>query len=234
VIADEDDVAISDEAPRSHAARLRRHADPFAGLPIAHAALEFASACHAGQYRELDHAPFIAHPSEVGLLLQRDGQPEDVIAAGLLHDVLEKTATSRAELERRFGPRIMCLVVAVSDDPSISGYKARKRELRARVAHADSDTATIFAADKVSKVRELKLLPPLQLRTTRLRAKLAHYRASLQTLRQVAGEAPLVDLLDAELNRITPPAADDARGASTSTSRRTTRAFPERIHAHAH
>ena len=102
---------------------------------MAQAALKFASARHANQYREIDHAPFIAHPIDVGSLLRGDGQPDEVIAAGLLHDVLEKTGTTRAELQRRFGARIAGLVESVSDDPSIDDYGSRKRELRDRVAH---------------------------------------------------------------------------------------------------
>ena len=195
LIATQGHPEISDSATvRSH-----RATNSFAGLPMAQAALKFASARHANQYREIDHAPFIAHPIEVGSLLRRDGQPDEVIAAGLLHDVLEKTGTTRAELQRRFGARIAGLVESVSDDPSIDDYGSRKRELRDRVAHAGSDTVAIFAADKISKVRELALLATSRLDKTTTRAKLAHYRASLKMLRRVAGNSALVDLLDAEL-----------------------------------
>ena len=56
----------------------RRATKLFSGLPLARAALRFACACHASQYREIDHAPFIAHPIEVGALLRADGQPDEV------------------------------------------------------------------------------------------------------------------------------------------------------------
>ena len=154
--------------------------------------MRFASARHADQYREIDHAPFIAHPIEVGSLLRRDGQPDEIIAAGLLHDVLEKTATTSAELHRRFGPQIALLVESVSDDPSLGGYRPRKRELRDRVAHADPGARAVFAADKIAKVRELALLPARQLNEPKNRAKLAHYRASLEMLQRVDRDAPLV------------------------------------------
>jgi (p)ppGpp synthase/HD superfamily hydrolase len=204
--------------PRSTTVRSRRAADRFAGFPIAQAALEFASERHAGQYREIDHAPFIAHPIEVGWLLRCDGQPDEAIAAGLLHDVLEKTATTSAELRHRFGVRIGRLVETVSDDPSRLDYEARKRDLRARVAHADSDTAAVFAADKIAKVRELALLTPWQLHETNTRAKLAHYRASLTMLRRVARDLPLVDLLDTELNQHVAPAITENHSAGAITS----------------
>ena len=206
--------------------RSLRATDSFAGLPIARAALKFASARHANQYRELDHAAFIAHPIEVGSLLRGDGQADEIIAAGLLHDVLEKTGTTRAELQRRFGARIAGLVESVSDDPSIDAYGSRKRELRDRVAHGRSDTVAIFAADKISKVRELTLLPTSRLYETATRAKLAHYRASLKMLHTVARNSALVDLLDAELNGLSPKPATRAHGDGATGIARVKRSKP--------
>ena len=217
MVDEETQGVLDDEVPGSVTARSHRAADRFAGLPIARAALKFASARHAKQYREIDHAPFIVHPIEVGRLLHREGQPDEVIAAGLLHDTLEKTATTRAELQHRFGTRVARLVESVSDDPSIDDYESRKRELRDRVAHADSDTVAIFAADKISKVRELALLPASRLHETTTRAKLAHYRASLKMLRRVTPDGALVDRLDAELSRLL-----------TRTGRATTTAAPSK------
>ena len=203
---------IDSYAPGSATPRSRRGAGRFAELPIAWAAFEFAAARHAGQYREIDHAPFIAHPVEVGQLLDCDGHPDEVIAAGLLHDLLEKTGTTSAELQRRFGTRIARLVESVTDDPSIDAYKSRKRELRDRVAHARPDTLAIFAADKISKVRELALLPASHLREPETVAKLAHYRASLTMLQQVARDLTLVDVLATELNHLLTPAVTRNRG----------------------
>ena len=207
-------ITFPNEVPASPPERSRRAAEPFAGLPMAQAALRFARARHAGQRREIDHAPFIDHPIEVAWLLRRDGQPDEVIAAGLLHDVLEKTATTSAELRRRFGARIARLVESVSDDPSIRDYQPRKRDLRDRIAQADPDTHAVFAADKIAKVRELARLPAWQLSERTTRAKVAHYRASLAMLHRAAGELALVDLLDAELERLVAPTATTRRSRS--------------------
>ena len=219
---------VNDEVSGSTIVRSHRATDSFAGLPLARAALTFASARHANQYRETDGAPFITHPIEVGLLLHGDGQPEEVVIAGLLHDVLEKTRTTGAELQRRFGVRIARLVESVSDDPSIGDYESRKRELRDRVARAGSNTVAIFAADKTAKVRELALLPTSRLHDTTTRAKLAHYRASLELLRRVAGNSALVDLLDGELNKLVAPAVTGTRadGATTGPHARTKPSMP--------
>ena len=196
---------FGEEVPDITAVRLCGVTDRFAGVRRAQAALKFASARHANQFRGTDRAPFIVHPIEVGWLLLCDGQPDEVIVAGLLHDVLEKTPTTPGELRRRFGARIARLVESVSDDPSIDDYKSRKRELRDRVARGDADTWAIFAADKISKVRELARLPPRQRRGTENRAELTNYRASLTMLRQVAGDLALVDSLGTELNRLVAP-----------------------------
>ena len=150
---------------------------------------------------------------EVGWLLCLDGQSEDVIAAGLLHDVLEKTGTTSAELACLFGTRIVRLVESVSDDPSVTDYESRKRELGHRVAQAGPDTRAVFAADRIAKVRELALLPAQSLREPTVRVKLAHYRESLKMLRRGAGEPSLVHLLDTEVQQVV------ARTGTTRTRR---------------
>jgi (p)ppGpp synthase/HD superfamily hydrolase len=172
------------------------------GGGVIQAAFGFAAARHAGQSREIDGVPFILHPIEVGRLLHGDGQPDHVVAAGLLHDVLEETATPARELELEFGPLIAQLVMAVSDDPSIKEYEERKRELRDRVERSGSETLAIYAADKIAKARELGMLSAWRARQRKNQAKLAHYRASLEMLGRAAGHTGLVARLDAELGRL--------------------------------
>ena len=103
---------FSNDVPGSATARSRRATDRSEGLPMAQAALKFASARQADQYRAIVRAPFIAHPIEVARLLRCEGQADDVIPGGLLHDLLEKTATTarssnagsvRASRGRRIG-----------------------------------------------------------------------------------------------------------------------------------
>jgi (p)ppGpp synthase/HD superfamily hydrolase len=82
-------------------------------------------------------APFIEHPMEVARLLRDAGCREVVIAAGLLHDVLENTAATARELTARFGTEVTTLVQAVSDDASVHDYRERKQLLRDQVEDAD-------------------------------------------------------------------------------------------------
>jgi (p)ppGpp synthase/HD superfamily hydrolase len=125
--------------------------------PIARAAFAYAERLHDGQLRAADGAPFILHPIEVATLLYEDGAPDDVVAAGVLHDTLEKTDATAYELSARFGRRVGDIVRAVTDDGRIVGYSRRKAALREQVSSAGHDALTVFAADKLSKVRELGL-----------------------------------------------------------------------------
>ncbi len=175
-------------------------------MPRTKAALAFAEEQHAGQLRKVDGAPFIAHPIEVASLLYDAGAGDDVIAAGLLHDTLEKTRTDGTELRTRFGPRVARLVAAVSEDESIAGYARRKAALRRQVEAAGTDAMLVFAADKVSKVRELSVAAegseaaPLAATVSRTRQRrLAHYRHCLELLERHIADSPLVRQLRIEL-----------------------------------
>ena len=177
-------------------------------LPRASAALAYAERQHAGQRRAADDAPFIEHPLEVASLLYDAGAADHVVAAGLLHDTIEKTSTSVADLRARFGPEIADLVLAVSEDESIAGYQRRKAALRRRAAVGGPDALLVFAADKISKTRELKLEaslarngPPTPVRRTRGR-RLDHYERCLELLERVQPDSPLVAQLRTELDSL--------------------------------
>jgi (p)ppGpp synthase/HD superfamily hydrolase len=179
-----------------------------ADLPLTHEALEFAAARHAGQRREADDAPFILHPLEVAQLLRGRDYPDHVVAAGVLHDLVEDTDVTLAELEHRFGAMVAKLVEAVSEPPGGGTYAERKARLRAVVAAANADAAAVYAADKVAKTRELRLA--LVRASRRADAdKLEHYWASLGMLEHRLGHHPLVRQLRFELEALNllPPQA---------------------------
>jgi hypothetical protein len=177
------------------------------GLPKTQAALDYARELHAGQSREVDGAPFIAHPSEVAALLYHAGAPDHLIAAGALHDVIEKTPAAASDLRKRFGGRITALVLAVSEDEHITGDAARKAALRDRVADAGEEALMLFAADKISKARELQLDSgmvnprhrPSVLGGRSQKRRLADYHRCLALLQERIPDSPLVWQLGAEL-----------------------------------
>jgi (p)ppGpp synthase/HD superfamily hydrolase len=106
-------------------------------------AIDYATQQHAGQVRRVDGAPFIQHPLEVASLLHDAGAPDHVIAAGVLHDTIDKTGASSSDLRERFGSPVEMLVLAVSEDERIPGYQARKAALRQQVATAGRDALMV-------------------------------------------------------------------------------------------
>src|SRR5689334_24640758 len=86
-----------------------------ADLPLSSRAAAWAAAAHAEQTRHVDGAPFVVHPLEVALLVHGAGYPDEVVAAGLLHDVVEKGDVTLAEVDGAFGAVIAAMVDALSE-----------------------------------------------------------------------------------------------------------------------
>ncbi|HEX3875144.1 MAG TPA: HD domain-containing protein [Solirubrobacteraceae bacterium] len=182
-------------------------------------AYRFAARCHSGQRRESDEAAFIVHPLEVGALLDATGSPEHVIVAGVLHDVVEKTDATPEEIRRVFGGRVASLVVALTEDPAIEEFAARKAGLRAQITAEGPAAGAISAADHVAKVRELRSrIAQARGRGDRdptdAERKLGHYLASLKTLEKQIPEHPLVRQLRFELEMLDalPPGSHPVTG----------------------
>ncbi len=121
-------------------------------------ALSVARRAHAGQFRQTgcDEIPFIEHVLAVGELLVEHDCPDEVVAAGLLHDVAEHADVEPASLEGRFGSEVVAMVDALTEDQTIPDYRERKKEHRERVAAVGAGARAIFAADKTANVGVLR------------------------------------------------------------------------------
>jgi guanosine-3',5'-bis(diphosphate) 3'-pyrophosphohydrolase len=175
--------------------------------PLVREALEAAESAHAGQIRNGSGGmPYIEHPLTVAAMLEEQGYDDDVLAAALLHDVVEDSEVGLDELRERFGERVGGMVGAMTDDESIEDYRQRKAEHRERIAAAEDETHAIYAADKLTNVRTLRgayaeqgdsvageFKVPLEL-------KLEIWEADLDLLREKAPELPFLDPLAAELS----------------------------------
>ena len=191
--------------------------------PLTLAALTFASQAHGDDRRDADGAPFILHPLEVASLLSACDCRDEVTAAAILHDTLENTSATEEQIKTRFGSVVAELVSCLTEDDRIGDRHERKSALRDQVADCERDAAMIYAADKLSKVRELRMrlhAEPAFTTTSEGRAKLDHYWRSLTMLERRLGRHPLVAQLRFELEAIrdlpphtTAPTADrhDAR-----------------------
>src|SRR4051812_37093598 len=126
------------------------------GAPLVQAAYEFAARAHADQTQDSDATPYIDHAVGVGRMLSEAHCEEHVVAAGLLHDVVEKSDVSLERIRARFGPRVADLVQAMTEPADVDDYEARKAALREQVIGAGPDAEAIFAADKAYNVASLR------------------------------------------------------------------------------
>ena len=69
-------------------------------------AVFYATIMHQGKVRKFGGRPFILHPMEVAQILSTMTDDMEVIAAGILHDVVEDTDGTLDEIEKRFGERV--------------------------------------------------------------------------------------------------------------------------------
>lgn len=123
--------------------------------PLVRGALRFARGRHRGQRRKGDGRPFITHPMAVARLLEQWKMPQEVVAAGLLHDVLEDTDATAGELKARFGPGVTRLVRAVTDLPKRHSWEKRKAAYLARLRLAPREALAVSCADKIHNTLSL-------------------------------------------------------------------------------
>jgi (p)ppGpp synthase/HD superfamily hydrolase len=131
-------------------------------LSIIFKALTVATEAHKGQFRNYGGEPYIVHPIAVGHLLASATGDLEVIAAGILHDTLEDTALTEAELEKEFGPRVLALVKSVSKASSAAdGNRAARREKDAEhYGKASPEGKTIKLADMADNLKDIAVLSP--------------------------------------------------------------------------
>jgi (p)ppGpp synthase/HD superfamily hydrolase len=123
------------------------------------AALALAARAHRDQLRKGTDLPYLTHPVHVSVILIRHGFGEDLAIAGLLHDVVEDTDTSLAQIAAEFGDDLARLVEAVSETKSADGaelpWEQRKAEKLAHLQAAGPDVAALKAADAIHNLRSI-------------------------------------------------------------------------------
>lgn len=98
---------------------------------------------------ESPNKPVIPHALRVGKFLFVHGMNDEVVIAGLLHDMLEWSGTSKQELEEKFGTKVMLLIEACSKDRSISDPYIRRIDQIKRSKKLGDDAFAIKIADAI-------------------------------------------------------------------------------------
>lgn len=131
-------------------------------LPLFERAAVFATAAHSGMTRKGNRIPYLAHPIEAAAIMAELTEDEELIAAAVLHDVIEDTEVTLEEVREYFGERIAYYVNGESEDkrrelPPERTWMLRKQETITFLREeADQNARMLALADKLSNLRSIE------------------------------------------------------------------------------
>ena len=105
--------------------------------------------------------PYILHPLEVSQIISTMNDDIEVIAAGVLHDVVEDTNGTLAEIKKRFGDRVAMLVDSETEndipgeDREATWRRRKEQSLEKLKQSTDIGVKMLWLADKLSNLRSL-------------------------------------------------------------------------------
>ena len=122
----------------------------------------FAAEKHQGQVRKDQRgSPYITHPLAVAKTLWKIGgvRDGDTLVAAILHDTLEDTRTTQAEIRDGFGEDVLRIVLEVTDDKTLEKIERK----RLQILHAPDislPAKLIKLGDKLINSRDILESPP--------------------------------------------------------------------------
>src|SRR5215470_12052054 len=159
---------------------------PGADLDVLSRAYQFSAASHQGQQRASGE-PYLSHPLEVATVLAAFKIDVTTVAAGLLHDVLEDTTATKADLEREFGGEIAELVDGVTKIGKLAFSSREERQAenfrKMLVAMArDLRVLMIKLADRLHNMQTLDIYAPLAHRLGMAKVKAEYEDLALRVM----------------------------------------------------
>ena len=124
-------------------------------------AIAFAVMAHDGMRRKKGNAPYILHPMEAAVIVGTMTDDQNLIAAAVLHDVVEDADIAIEEIEERFGSRVRELVQSETEDkradrPPAETWRIRKEESLAVLKNTtDLAVLMVWLGDKLANMRSL-------------------------------------------------------------------------------
>src|SRR5512147_638003 len=155
----------------SEIAEFTRHLGNYLPPPdiaLVERAFEFSDSAHRGQFRKSGE-PYITHPLAVASILSQWRLDAHGIAAALLHDVMEDTTVTKAEIETSFGKPVADMVDGVSKLDQIeftSLEEAQAESFRKMLLAMAKDVRVILIklADRLHNMRTLDAMAPVHRR----------------------------------------------------------------------
>ena len=123
-------------------------------------AIAFASRKHECQKRKGTDIPYIVHPLEALSIASTITNDENVLAAAVLHDVVEDCGVSIRQIELKFGKEVARLVAADTEnkrenESAESTWKLRKQETLDKIEKMNKNSKIVVLADKLSNMRAI-------------------------------------------------------------------------------
>ena len=124
-------------------------------------AIAFAVRAHDGMRRKKSEAPYILHPMEAAVIVSTMTDDQNLIAAAVLHDVVEDAGITIEEIEEKFGRRVRELVESETEDkradlPPESTWRIRKEESLAVLKNTDDIAVLmVWLGDKLANMRAI-------------------------------------------------------------------------------
>jgi (p)ppGpp synthase/HD superfamily hydrolase len=135
----------------------RRHEPRYQKLSYA---THLAALAHDGQFRKGEDVPYLVHPLRVGEILAHAGAADEVVIAGILHDVLEdgreedgRPVVSAEEIAGEFSDEVLTLVEGASEPDKELSWEERKQHTLDFLETAPIGVCQIACADKLDNVR---------------------------------------------------------------------------------
>lgn len=126
-------------------------------------AVLYSAEMYDDQYnKDANHSPHIVHPLGVCEILWVEGQIRSVnvlVAALLQHGTQEFTNTTEEEINELFGPRVLCTVKEITNDPNINSDENKQRQVDLSQTMS-MDAQLILIANEINLLRELDIAPP--------------------------------------------------------------------------
>ena len=124
--------------------------------------LKFATTAHGDQKRKYTNDPYIVHPIAVSEIVKTVAHTDEMVAAALLHDVVEDTDVTLDQIKTKFGSKVAELVGWLTDisRPEDGNRKTRKTLDREHSAEAPADAQTIKLADLIHNTKSIEKHDP--------------------------------------------------------------------------
>lgn len=124
-------------------------------------AIAFAVKAHDGMRRKKSQSPYILHPMEAAVIVGTMTDDQNLIAAAVLHDVVEDADVTIEEIEEKFGKRVRELVESETEDkradlPPSHTWRIRKEESLEVLRKAeDIGVLMVWLGDKLANMRSI-------------------------------------------------------------------------------